>query len=77
MAEIDKFEGDLFWNEENSETTCEPDDELDNLQDGDIVEFQQAKRLTNFFGVLVNGSPRYFDTQEEAEAACKVRSAST
>lgn len=71
MAEIEKFEGDLFWNEADTEVGCDdPDDEMDNYGEGDIVEFEQAKRLPNFFGVLVNDKPRYFDTAEEAEAAC-------
>lgn len=72
MAEIEKFEGDIFWNSEDTESACyDPDDEMDNVGEGDIVEFEQAKRLTNFFGVIVDGKERYFDTQEEAEAASK------
>lgn len=71
MAEIEKFEGDLFWNDDNPEDACwDPHDELDNVGEGEIVEFQQAKKLPNFFGVLVDGKERYFDTLEEAEAAC-------
>jgi hypothetical protein len=73
MSEIIKFEGDLFWNAEDTESSChDPDDELDNAGDGGIVEFEQALRLPNFFGVLVEGKPRYFTTQEEAEAACTI-----
>jgi hypothetical protein len=71
MAEINKFEGDLFWNADDPESSCyDPSDELDNVGEGDIVEFEQAKRLPNFFGVLVDGKERYFDTAEEAESAC-------
>ena len=69
MAEISQFEGDLFWNDDDTEATCEPEEELYNLCDGDIVEFQQAKRLANFFGALISGEPRFFDTLEETEAA--------
>jgi hypothetical protein len=72
MAEIEKFEGDIFWNSDDTESSCyDPEDELDNVGTGDIIEFEQAKRLPNFFGVVVNDKPRYFDTQEEAEAASK------
>jgi hypothetical protein len=72
MAEILKFEGDLFWNDDDTESSCnDPDDELDNVGPGDIVKFQQAKRLPNFFAVMVDGKPRYFDTLEEAELAAR------
>jgi hypothetical protein len=72
MAEIEKFEGDIFWNSDDTESACyDPDDEMDNVGDGDIVEFEQAIRCANFFGVLVDGKPRYFDTQAEAEEASK------
>lgn len=71
MAEMHKFEGDLFWNFEDPEVACyDPADELDDVGEGHIVKFEQAKRLSNFFGVLVDGKERYFDTAEEAEAAC-------
>jgi hypothetical protein len=66
--EITQFEGDIFWNEADTETACEPDDELDNASEvGAIVEFEQAKRLTNFFGVLLEKECKYFTTLEEAE----------
>jgi len=72
MAEILKFEGDIFWNAENTEQSIyDPSDELENVSDGDIVEFEQAKRLPNFFGVYINGKERYFDTEKEAEAAVR------
>ena len=69
--EIENFEGDLFWNADDTENTVyDPDDELDNIGDlGAIVEFEQAKRLPSFYGVLVaEGKTRYFDTRQEAEA---------
>ena len=70
MAEITKFAGDIFWVEYDTENSIDdPDDELDNVGDGDIVEFEQALRLPNFFGVLVNDEPKYFETKAEAEAA--------
>ena len=71
MAEILQFEGDLFWNTDDTEAAVDdPDDELDSIGDlGVIVEFEQAKRLPNFYGVLVGkGETRYFETVEEAEA---------
>jgi hypothetical protein len=68
--EIEKFEGDLFWNDDNSEDSCfDPYDELDQVGEGEIVEFMQAKKLPNFFGILIEGKERYFDTLEEAEEA--------
>ena len=74
MAKIDNFEGDMFWNSDDTECSCfDPDDEMDNVGEGDIVEFEQAKRLTNFFGAVVNGKSLYFDTLEEAETAIKER----
>jgi hypothetical protein len=70
MAEIFNFDGDLFWNEADTESYVDdPDDELDNAGEGNIVQFEQAKRLPNFFGVLIDGKSRYFDTELEAEAA--------
>jgi hypothetical protein len=70
MAEIEKFEGDIFWNSDDTESAIDsPDDEMDNLYEGDIAEFEQAKRLPNFFGVVIGDKARYFDTFEEATAA--------
>jgi hypothetical protein len=75
MAKLDKFEGDLFWNEADTESAVyDPDDELDNInQVGAIVEYEQAKRLSNFFGVDCGQDSEgraiyeYFDSKEEAE----------
>ena len=72
---IEKFDGDMFWNDDDTENAIyDPDDELDNINViGTIVEFQQAKRLTNFFGVDCgedsesNPLYEYFTTLEEAE----------
>jgi hypothetical protein len=70
MAEITKFAGDIFWVEYDTENSIDdPYDELDCVGDGVIVEFEQALRLPNFFGVVVNDEPKYFETKAEAEAA--------
>lgn len=70
--EIDKFEGDLFWNDEDTENTCEPEEELDNVGKGDIVEFQQAKSLPHIFGVIdKDDKARFFTTMAEAEAVAQ------
>jgi hypothetical protein len=67
MAEIFNFKGDIFWVEADPENSVDdPDDELDNAGEGSIVQFEQAVRLPNFFGVLINGKSRYFDTELEA-----------
>ena len=79
MAKIDNFEGDLFWNEADTENACyDPDDELDNINEvGAIVEYEQAKRLPNFFGVDCGEDAEgravyeYFTTLAEAEARSK------
>jgi hypothetical protein len=72
MAEIDKLEGDIFWLEYDTEAAVDdPEDELSNAEEGGIIEFEQAKRLPNFFGTLINDKARYFDTLEEAEIAIK------
>jgi hypothetical protein len=82
MSEIDKFEGDLFWNDENPEDSVySPEDELDDIGSLQIVEFQQAKRLSNFFGVAIphdkdHDDYRFFTTQEEAEACVEAHKAS-
>lgn len=72
---LDKFEGDIFWNSDDTENSVhDPDDELDNINEvGAIVEYEQAKRLTNFFGVDCGEDAEgraiyeYFDNKEEAE----------
>ena len=70
MAEIEKFEGDIFWNEEDPEICVDsPEDELENVGEDNIVEFEQAKRLPSFFGVHTGGKDRFFTTLEEAQAA--------
>jgi hypothetical protein len=77
--EIEKFEGDLFWNSDDPEAAIDdPDDELGNIGDiGAIVEFEQAKRLPNFYGVDCGEDDkgrlvaRYFDTLAEAEECSK------
>ena len=79
MSEIQKFEGDLFWNHEDTEDAVyDPDDELDSINEiGAIVEFEQAKRLPNFYGVDCGADAQgraiywYFTTVEEAEVASK------
>lgn len=72
---IKKFAGDMFWSADDTEyTVFDPEDELDERRGlGNIVEFEQAKRLPNFFGVDcgddTNGHPIYefYTTREEAE----------
>jgi len=82
VSEIEKFEGDLFWNADNTEDSVySPEDELDNIGSLEIVEFQQAKRLPNFFGVAIprdkdHDDYRFFTTQEEAEACIEAHKAS-
>jgi hypothetical protein len=79
MAKIENFEGDMFWDSADTEDIVhDPDEALANINNlGAIVEFEQAKRLINFFGVDCGedweGQPiyEYFDTQEEAEARSK------
>lgn len=72
MAEILKFDGDIFWNESDTENNIDdPDEELDNVGPGCVVEFEQAYRLPNFFGVMTIGPDdesiyRYFTTEKEA-----------
>jgi len=71
MSEIQKFEGDMFWDASDTEDAVyDPEETLDDYAgNGGIVEFEQAKRLPNFFGVLVNGQHRFFTTRAEAEEA--------
>ena len=70
MAEIEEFEGDIFWDEADTENCVDsPEDELDNVGEDNIVEFEQAKRLPNFFGVHTGGKDRFFTTLQEAQAA--------
>ena len=70
MAEIENFEGDIFWDKEDTENCIDsPEDELENVGENDIVEFEQAKRLPNFFGVYTGGKDRFFTTLEEAQTA--------
>jgi hypothetical protein len=70
--EIEKFEGDIFWNADDPETAVyDAFDELANVGEYVIVEFQQAKMLSNIFGVLIGGEERYFTTKAEAEQAAK------
>jgi hypothetical protein len=79
MSEIENFEGDLFWNADDTESTCDdPYDELLNVVvnlrragEGNIVVFEQAKRLPNFYGALINGEERYFESLGEVEEALK------
>jgi len=99
MSEIENFEGDLFWNADDTESTaaqlrkngeeiivlddlirghagalhtCDgPYDELLYAGEGNIVVFEQAKRLPNFYGALINGEERYFESLGEVEEALK------
>ena len=69
MAEIEKFEGDTFWNDADTENCVDsPEDELENVGEDNIVEFEQAKRLPNFFGVHTGGRDRFFTTLAEAQS---------
>jgi hypothetical protein len=62
----------MFWDSENTESSCyDPEDDMDNVCEGDIIEFEQAKRLPNFFGVIIDDKTRFFDTLEEVHAAIK------
>ena len=78
---LTKFEGDMFWDADDPETSHQdPEDILDGLCVGDIVEIQQAKSLPNFFGVDLGTDAaghalyEFFDTEEEAlEASLLVR----
>lgn len=71
--EISKFEGDLFWNDDDPETNCEPEEEMDNYRESVVVTFQQAKSLPNFYGVRIwepemkEYQDRFFTTREEAD----------
>jgi len=41
----------MFWDEDDTEVSHpDPYDILDNVGSGEIVEFEQAKRLSNFYG---------------------------
>jgi hypothetical protein len=67
-----KPEGDMFWDEADTEIShFDPYDILDEHLAGEIVEFEQAKRLPNFFGFSWgrDEEPKefYFATKEEAE----------
>jgi len=75
MSEIEKFEGDMFWNDECTEDTVySPEDELEECGIAHVVCFQQAARLPNFYGVMFakqdsdDSEYRFFTTKEEAEA---------
>jgi len=61
-----------FWNADDTESTCDgPYDELLYAGEGNIVVFEQAKRLPNFYGALINGEERYFESLGEVEEALK------
>jgi hypothetical protein len=69
VAEIKKFQGDLFWNSEDMSDSVEPEEEMENFAEGDIVEFTVAQTLPQMYGVVINDEARFFETEEEAEAA--------
>lgn len=75
MAELEKFEGDLFWDAADTEQSVyDPEDALEEYDPLQVVEFQQAKVLPNFYGFWVRKDEgddefRFFPTREEAEAA--------
>lgn len=78
MAEIDKFEGDMFWDSADTEDTVyDPEDALENAMEDNIVEFEQAKRLPNFFGVYTGSKHRFFTTLAEAQTAVMEAQCST
>lgn len=76
---ITKFEADLFWDADDPETShLDPEDILDGMYPGDIVEIQQAKSLPNFFGVDLGEDAsgvalyEFFDNEEEAQEASRL-----
>jgi len=73
MPEITKFEGDLFWRDDDREQNIEPEEELSAIGDiGIVIEFAQAKTLPNIFGVYVDKEhSKFFETEEEADAYVK------
>ena len=80
MAEITKLEGDMFWDADDPEwSQSDPDDFFyeDKMDAGHVFQFQQASRLSDFYGFAIRGEDgdlaetRYFETKEEAEAALK------
>lgn len=75
MSEIEKFEGDMFWNDESTEDVVySPEDELEEYGPAHVVCFQQASRLPNFYGVMFakpdsdDSEYHFFTTKDEAEA---------
>jgi hypothetical protein len=70
MAELEKYRGDMFWSSEDTENTVDdPEEELDNVGEGIVVQFDVATRMPDMFGILVRGKYLFFDTKAEAEAA--------
>jgi hypothetical protein len=70
---IDKFEGDIFWNAEDREMDVEPEEYMNEVGCGIVIQFSQAKSLPDFYGVQYYESDKdeyvdvFFTTLEEAE----------
>jgi hypothetical protein len=77
--------GDMFWDADDPEKAEESPEEIlrDDYAPEHIAEFQQATRLPNFFGFYLQATDgtgekideeqfHFFETKEEAEAACPV-----
>lgn len=76
MAEILKFEADLYWDADDPEWSQGDADDFfyeDKMDAGHVFRFQQAIRLPDFYGFAIRGEDgdvietRYFETKEEAE----------
>jgi hypothetical protein len=73
MMELQTYRGDLFWNSKDTENTVDsPEDELDNVGEGNIVKFDVATREPDMYGVLIAGKARFFATLAEAEEAVRI-----
>jgi hypothetical protein len=77
MAEIEKFDGDMFWDYDDSESMVDdPDEFMEEVGCGTVIRFEQAQRLPNIYGVRIYIAAkdeyvtRYFTDKAEADAVC-------
>ncbi len=75
MSKIETYEGDMFWDAADTEDSIDsPEEHLENVGCGQVVKFEQAKRLPDFYGIQYYDADKdeylceFFTTAEEAEA---------
>jgi hypothetical protein len=74
MSEITTFEGDMFWDSDDTESCVDdPEEFMDEVGFGTVICFDVAKRLPGMYGVQVKSTEpggritKFFSTLKEAE----------